>query len=158
MVLVNKIPRVDKRFDDFVFLVLKQVKCVLYNERRPAPIAHRSDGASGRWRLLNGNPLTATGCSHTLFLCDTLASNLKELTPDMVTSASHLEIPLMTAERAWAYGMQRKQETADAPYRVRRHVATRLAKAAKVRLEEKQTYLSVHRELGGLAGRIKNLT
>eukprot|EP00903_Cladosiphon_okamuranus_P009501 g9053.t1 len=55
----------------------------------------------------------------------------KELTPDMVTSASHLEIPLMTAERAWAYGMQRKQETADAPYRVRRHVATRLAKAAK---------------------------
>ena len=55
----------------------------------------------------------------------------------MVTSASHLEIPLMTAERAWAYGMQRKQETANAPYRVRRHVATRLAKAAKVRLEKK---------------------
>ncbi len=54
----------------------------------------------------------------------------------MVTSASHLEIPLMTAERAWAYGMQRKQETADAPYRVRRHVVTRLAKAAKVRLEK----------------------
>lgn len=50
----------------------------------------------------------------------------------MVASASHLEIPLMTAERAWAYGMQRKQETADAPYRVRRHVTTRLAKAAKV--------------------------
>eukprot|EP00752_Nemacystus_decipiens_P010255 g9139.t1 len=55
----------------------------------------------------------------------------KELSPDMVTSASHLEIPLMTAERAWAYGMQRKQETPNAPYRVRRHVTTRLAKAAK---------------------------
>lgn len=50
----------------------------------------------------------------------------------MVTSANHLEIPLMMAERAWAYAMQRKQETADAPYRVRRHVVTRLAKAAKV--------------------------
>ncbi|CAM9604332.1 unnamed protein product [Hapterophycus canaliculatus] len=37
----------------------------------------------------------------------------------------------MTAERAWAYAMQRKQETAGAPYRVRRHVVTRLAKAAK---------------------------
>lgn len=51
-----------------------------------------------------------------------------------MTSASHLEIPLMMAERAWAFAMQRKQETADAPYRVRRHVVTRLAKAAKVRL------------------------
>ncbi|CAM9304369.1 unnamed protein product [Scytosiphon promiscuus] len=55
----------------------------------------------------------------------------KELTPEDVTTASHLEIPLMTAERAWAYAMQRKQETAGAPYRVRRHVVTRLAKAAK---------------------------
>ncbi|CAM9580059.1 unnamed protein product [Ectocarpus sp. 13 AM-2016] len=55
----------------------------------------------------------------------------KELTPESVTSASHLEIPLMMAERAWAFAMQRKQETADAPYRVRRHVVTRLAKAAK---------------------------
>lgn len=72
---------------------------------------------------------------HTLRSCDTLLPTPKELTPDTVTSASHLEIPLMTAERAWAYGMQRKQETAEAPYRVRRHVATRLAKAAKVRLE-----------------------
>lgn len=50
----------------------------------------------------------------------------------MVTSPSHLEVPLMTAERAWAYAMQRKQETVDAPYRVRRHVVSRLAKAAKV--------------------------
>lgn len=40
----------------------------------------------------------------------------------------------MMTERAWAFAMQRKQETADAPYRVRRHVVTRLAKAAKVRL------------------------
>lgn len=50
----------------------------------------------------------------------------------MVTTTGHLEIPLMMAERAWAYAMQRKQETADAPYRVRRHVVTRLSKAAKV--------------------------
>lgn len=50
----------------------------------------------------------------------------------MITSPGYLEIPLMTAERAWAYAMQRKQETADAPYRVKRHVVTRLDKAAKV--------------------------
>lgn len=56
----------------------------------------------------------------------------QELTSDMVTSTRHLEIPLMTAERAWAYAMQRKQETANAPYRVRRHVVIRLSKAAKV--------------------------
>ena len=56
----------------------------------------------------------------------------QELTPDMVTSAGHLEIPLMTAERAWAYAMQRKQETVDAPYRVKHHVVTRLSKASKV--------------------------
>lgn len=69
----------------------------------------------------------------------------------MVTSASHLEIPLMTAERAWAYGMQRKQETADAPYRVRRHVATRLAKAAKVR-EASRSVGVANNEAGGWAG------
>ncbi|CAN0496866.1 unnamed protein product, partial [Scytosiphon promiscuus] len=56
----------------------------------------------------------------------------QELTADMITSPGYLEIPLMTAERAWAYAMQRKQETADAPYRVKRHVVTRLDKAAKV--------------------------
>ena len=56
----------------------------------------------------------------------------QELTPDIVTSAGYLEIPLMTAERAWAYAMQCKQETADAPYRVKRHVVTRLDKASKV--------------------------
>ncbi|CAM9827301.1 unnamed protein product [Laminaria digitata] len=49
----------------------------------------------------------------------------------MVTSPGYLEIPLMTAERAWAYAMQRKQETVDAPYRVKRHVVTRLDKASK---------------------------
>lgn len=65
---------------------------------------------------------------------------LQELTPEEVTTASHLEIPLMTAERAWAYAMQRKQETAGAPYRVRRHVVTRLAKAAKVSHGGKQMW------------------
>lgn len=57
----------------------------------------------------------------------------QELSPDIVTTTGHLEIPLMMAERAWAYAMQRKQETVDAPYRVRRHVVTRLSKAAKVK-------------------------
>ena len=79
----------------------------------------------------------------------------QELTPDIVTTSSHLEIPLMAAERAWAYAMQRKQETVDAPYRERRHAVTRFAKAAKVkgRLANRRTRARAHRvETPGLTG------
>ena len=62
----------------------------------------------------------------------------------MVTSPGYLEIPLMTAERAWAYAMQRKQEATDAPYRVKRHVVTRLDKASKVKtLPAQENYTTI---------------
>ncbi|CAM9335457.1 unnamed protein product [Choristocarpus tenellus] len=55
----------------------------------------------------------------------------KELTADVATTSRHLEIPLMMAERAWAYAMLKKQESAKAPYRFTHHMMKRLSKAAK---------------------------
>lgn len=75
----------------------------------------------------------------------------------MVTSASHLEIPLMTAERAWAHANQCKQETVDAPYRIRRQVVTRLAKAAMVSKARRGQHKISFVELRGISRWAKNL-
>ncbi|KAJ1627916.1 hypothetical protein T492DRAFT_841980 [Pavlovales sp. CCMP2436] len=52
------------------------------------------------------------------------------LRPDDCTDSRHLLIPLMNAERAWAYAMHLKRESG-AESRPRHHMLTRLAKAAR---------------------------
>eukprot|EP00118_Oscarella_pearsei_P017162 m.169314 g.169314 ORF g.169314 m.169314 type:complete len:591 (+) comp38984_c0_seq2:48-1820(+) len=54
----------------------------------------------------------------------------KKLTSDVVTDSKFLLLPLMNAERAWAYAMQLRQLANTEP-RKRFHMARRLKKAAK---------------------------
>lgn len=54
----------------------------------------------------------------------------KEITETMVKDERYLYIPLMMAERAWAYGMQLRQEANTEP-RKRFHLLSRLRKATK---------------------------
>ncbi|CAG0888244.1 unnamed protein product [Cyprideis torosa] len=54
----------------------------------------------------------------------------KEVTPDLVTDDRFLLITLMTAERAWSYFMQLKEEANSEP-RKRFHMMARLRKAVK---------------------------
>ncbi|CAN0188771.1 unnamed protein product [Discosporangium mesarthrocarpum] len=56
----------------------------------------------------------------------------KELTAELTVTPRHLEIPLMMAERAWAFAMQKKQGSKDAPQHYKQHMMKRLSKAAKV--------------------------
>ncbi|XP_046407107.1 signal recognition particle subunit SRP68 [Ischnura elegans] len=58
----------------------------------------------------------------------------KEITEAMVKDERFLYIPLMMAERAWAYGMQLRQEANTEP-RKRFHLLSRLKKAAKYALQ-----------------------
>lgn len=54
----------------------------------------------------------------------------KTLTPQMVTNAHHLFVPLVSAERAWALGMELKQDT-HMDMRKKFHLLRRLRKALK---------------------------
>ncbi|KAK9814357.1 hypothetical protein WJX72_004470 [[Myrmecia] bisecta] len=56
----------------------------------------------------------------------------KKLEPGMVTDVRYLEIPLVNAERAWAYAMELKNQVEEKPDpRKRLHLIRRLAKAAR---------------------------
>ena len=54
----------------------------------------------------------------------------KEVTEEAVKEEKHLHVPLVTAERAWAYYMQLKFEANSDP-RKKFHMVNRLRKAAK---------------------------
>ncbi len=54
----------------------------------------------------------------------------KEVTSETLKEEKHLEIPLMTVERAWSYAMQLKFEMNTEP-RKRYHMVNRLRKAQK---------------------------
>ncbi len=56
--------------------------------------------------------------------------NKKEVTAETMKEEKHLQIPLMTVERAWAYAMQLKFEMNTEP-RKRYHMINRLRKAQK---------------------------
>ena len=52
----------------------------------------------------------------------------RTLEPELVASADHLLIPLVSAERAWSYGMELKSDAGSDP-RKRAHMIRRLKKA-----------------------------
>jgi signal recognition particle subunit SRP68 len=63
----------------------------------------------------------------------------KRVSAEDITSGRHLLVPLLMAERAWAYAMQLKLDAEDGvPCSVRRHMCRRLAKATKFARELEQ--------------------
>ena len=59
----------------------------------------------------------------------------KALTPQMVTNAHHLYVPLVSSERAWALAMELKQDTNTDSRRKTYHLLRRLRKALKFAYE-----------------------
>jgi len=70
--------------------------------------------------------------------------NKKEINAENLKEEKHLEIPLMTTERAWAYAMQLKFETNTEP-RKRYHMVNRLRKAEKEAAKLEKTAMEAER-------------